>query len=90
MEVQGPGGVSGPGRLEPQNAPSPGADATGDAAKSADRVEISEHAKLLEQLSQIPSIRTEKIDELRKLIESGQYETPERIEVAIRKLMEEL
>ena len=90
MEVQGPGGVSGPNRIDPQKVPVQGTDGTGDAARAGDRVEISEHTRLLEKLSQVPSIRTEKIQELKKLIESGRFESPERIEGAVQKLLEEL
>ncbi len=90
MEIQGPGGVSGPHRMEPQQVPTRGVEGAGDSANVGDRVEISEHAKLLEQLSQVPGIRAEKVEELRCLIESGQFETPERIRGAVAKLLEEL
>ena len=90
MEIQGPGGVSGPDRAEPQRVPVTGSDPSVDVRTVSDRVEISEEAKLLEKLSQIPDMRTERIDESRKLIESGEYETEERIRVAVERLLEEL
>jgi anti-sigma28 factor (negative regulator of flagellin synthesis) len=90
MEVQGPGGVSGPNRIEPQQVPARDSVGASELTSAGDRVEISEHAKLLEKLSEIPSMRTEKIEELRRLIEAGEFETPERLAGAVDKLMEEL
>ena len=91
MEIQGPGGVSGPNRIEPQrltsqrtSGPDPGANKVGD------RAEISQEARLLNMLSEVPEIRMDRVRELRELIASGQYETPERIEQAVKKLLEEL
>ena len=90
MEIQGPGGISGPNRLEPHHVPEASHDPTSELSHISDRVEISEQARLLEQLSQVPTVRIEKVEELRRLIESGEYETPEKIEVAVTKLMDEL
>lgn len=90
MEIQGPGNVSGPPGVEPQRAPVEGGKQAGELGQRADRVEISERAQFLEKLSQVPSIRTERVEELRRLIESGEYESAERIARAIDKLLEEL
>ena len=90
MEIQGPGGVSGPNRLEPHHVPLQGSDSTGELGPILDRVEISEQAKLLEKLSQIPAVRMDRLQELKRLIEAGEYETPEKVEVAVTKLLEEL
>lgn len=90
MEIQGPGGVSGPHRMEPHQVPIQGSESTPDAASVHDQVEISEQARLLEQLSQVPAIRTERVQELQKLIESGEFETAERVAGAVEKLLEEV
>lgn len=89
MEIQGPGNVSGPNRVEPQRLPAQG-DQPAELAQAADRVEISERARFLEKLSQVPPVRTERIQELMRLIESGEFETAERIAGAIDRLLEEL
>jgi flagellar biosynthesis anti-sigma factor FlgM len=90
MEIQGPSGLSGPSRTEAQRVAAQETVKSGDAAHVSDRVEISEQARLLEKLSQVPAIRAEKVQELQRLIESGEYETAERISGAIDKLLEEL
>lgn len=90
MEIQGPGGVAGPERVEPQQVPAEGSVQRGEVPQAADRVEISEVGRYLEKLSEVPSVRTELVNELARLIESGEYETPERIAGAVEKLLEEL
>ena len=90
MEIHGPGGISGPERPEvkPTEAQSP--DKATPSGEVTDEINISEQAQLLEKLSQVPAVRMEKVEELKRLIEAGEYETPERIEGAARKLLEEL
>lgn len=89
MDIRGAGRLSGPKRAEAKSAPAIKNDAPVQTGTVGDRVAISEHARLLEMLARVPAIRTERIEDLRRLIESGEYETPERIEGAVQKLMEE-
>lgn len=90
MEIQGPGGASGPKRIEPQTPPAAGKPSPAARAGGGDRVEISEHARLLEKLSRVPAVRQEKVRALREMIESGNFETPERIRGAVERLLQEL
>ena len=90
MDIQGAGGISGPNRIEPQKV-SPGRTETADLGnKIGDRAEISETARLLSQLAEVPEVRMEKVEELKELIASGQYESKEKIEQAVERLMDEL
>ena len=52
--------------------------------------DIAETLRLLERISRMPDIRFEKVQHARELIARGQFETPERIEGTVRRLMEEL
>ncbi len=90
MEVQGPGGVSGPNRIEPQRISAQRAERTEVGARIGDRAEISEAARLLSQLGDVPDVRMEKVGPLKELIAAGNYETPQRIEAAVERLLEEL
>jgi negative regulator of flagellin synthesis FlgM len=90
MEIHGPGGVSGPNRIEVHrvDAQRP---ANVDANKPVgDRAEISETARLLDKLAQVPDIRADRVAELKALIASGRFETPERVAGAVEKILEEL
>lgn len=58
--------------------------------QAADVVEISNAAKLSARMDQIPEVRTELIERVRAEIAAGTYETPEKIDIAAAKLLDEL
>lgn len=78
----GAGRVEGPQRVRRTDSVRPA-----DAAAPADRVEISEQARLLSELRNMPEIRGERVEELRRAIESRQFETDERIAGAADKFI---
>jgi negative regulator of flagellin synthesis FlgM len=57
--------------------------------QAGDRVELSAHATLLNRLLHMPDVRTELIEKVRQAIADGTYETPEKIDAAVAKLLEE-
>ena len=52
--------------------------------------DIVETLRLLEKISRMPDIRFEKVQKMQELIAENRFETPERIEGTVRRLMEEL
>lgn len=93
MEVQGPGGiggVSGPNRIDLDRLHAQRPSELNVNQPVGDRAEISEVARLLNKLSEVPEIRMDRVAELRELIQSGRYETAERIQQAVDKILEEL
>jgi len=52
--------------------------------------DMAETLRFLEKVSRMPDIRFDKVHEMRELIARGEFETPERIEGAVRRLMDEL
>lgn len=60
------------------------------ASQPADVVEISSAAQLAAKVQELPDIRPDVVARVKAEIEAGTYETPERIEVAIDRLMEDL
>jgi len=58
-------------------------------ARSEDRVELSAAARAA-SLRDLGPIRAERVAEIREQIRSGTYETPERLEAAVSRLLEEL
>jgi len=52
--------------------------------------DVAETLRLLERISRMPDIRFEKVQQMQELIAEGRFETPERIDGAVRRLMEEL
>ncbi|MEM9415848.1 MAG: flagellar biosynthesis anti-sigma factor FlgM [Planctomycetota bacterium] len=59
-------------------------------ARQDDRVELSNHARLLGKLNELPDIREGLVESVKSEIEAGRYETDERIEAAIEALVEDL
>ncbi len=64
--------------------------AAAEAASPGDVVEISAAARLAAQIDSIPDVRAELVERVRAEIAAGTYETPDRIERTITKLMDEL
>ncbi len=86
----------GPGSVGPINRPAgPDAsqrrtDSADTTARRNDRVELSDHARLLDQLRDLPNVRQELVQQIRDAIAQGQYETPEKISQAVERLLADL
>jgi len=52
--------------------------------------DMAETLRLLEKVSRMPEIRFDKVQQARDLIARGEYETPERIDGTVDRLMEDL
>ena len=91
MEIYGAGGTQGPQPIFPRLAPfSVDAGQTVQAGVPRDHVEISPLGRMLEGIDRLPEIRHEKVEEIRRQIASGVYETPEKLELALDRLIDEL
>ena len=53
-------------------------------------MEISDSARYLGEIKKLPDIREQKVQAARDLIASGQFETPDRINGTVDKLLQEL
>lgn len=91
MEVHGPGSLGGPNPISPPNSTQPQASPTPEPpGQPRDEVEISEMGKLLDDLSRTSDIRQERVAEVRRAIEAGEYETPEKLQVAVERLLKDI
>ncbi len=91
MEIYGPGGTQGPQPIYPRLA-TYGVEANQAAQAGAprDQVEISPLGQMLDGISRLPEIRHERVEEIRRQIVSGSYETPEKLELALDRLLDEM
>jgi anti-sigma28 factor (negative regulator of flagellin synthesis) len=81
-------GNSGLNMVRPDQRPSgPGALSAG--AKPQDQVEISEAAERLSSLQQ-PGIRMDKVEKARLAIAQGNYETADKFEVVVDRILREV
>jgi negative regulator of flagellin synthesis FlgM len=60
------------------------------ATRQRDVIEISRAAKLAAQVQQTPAVRTELVARVKAEIAAGTFETPERIEATVDRMMQDL
>ena len=91
MEVRG---LSSASPMAPINRPesTPGLDRAPVSGPTSpkDEVEISAVGKMLDDASRTPGIREQRLAEIKAAIEAGTYETPEKIELALNRMVEQL
>lgn len=88
MDIGRTDGAAGAGRIEGVRPASRLAKAyAASAPKGADQVTLSARAELLAKALEIPNVRLHRVNEVKQLIESGRFETPERLEGAMRNFM---
>ena len=89
--ITGAGGASSAQPIFPRLAAF-GVDAAAPSSVSIprDHVEISPLGQMLDGISRLPEIRHERVEAIRQQIAAGTYETPEKIQVALDRLMDEL
>lgn len=91
MQVHGPHGPNGLSPVFPQRAAG-----AADSVRSTglemprDEIQISPEARLLEEISRSTEIRQERVDEIRRMISAGIYETPEKLAVALDRLLDDM
>lgn len=55
-----------------------------------DRVDVSDVARMISRMNEMPSIRTELVERVRNEIENGTYETEDKIDLAIDAMFDEI
>jgi negative regulator of flagellin synthesis FlgM len=91
MDVTGAGSIGGAGAIRPaQFAPSQGVSHAAPTGLTApqDEVQISSAARALGQLEQAGQIHETRLAEIRAAIADGSYETAEKLEAAVDKLLQ--
>ncbi|MEX2186634.1 MAG: flagellar biosynthesis anti-sigma factor FlgM [Pirellulales bacterium] len=84
-QVHGPQALSGPHSIRtPQRTVNPTVPATGD------QLDISEAAQLISQVHDIPDVREDLVARVRSQIANGSYENPQRLDVAVDRLLDEI
>ena len=91
MQIQGSSSVHGVhGINSPHRASRPQPTQPSQPVQQADQLDISHEAELASQLHDVPEIRADRVAELRAQIQAGTYETPEKLDVALDRLLDEL
>ena len=61
-----------------------------EAPQIADEVDISDAARLVDQVHEMPEMREDRVEAVRQQIADGTYETPGRLNAAIERLLDEI
>lgn len=78
-------GISAPHRLLPPQAPS-----STPSSYGVDQLDISPQADLVAQVRNLPDIREDRVAQIKAQIASGAYETPEKLDIALSRLLDEI
>jgi len=84
-QVHGAQQVSAPHAARPTEASRPMGELHG-----ADEVAISDTGELLAQIRDLPDMRADRVAELRSAIASGVYESSEKLDLAVERLLDEI
>jgi len=90
MDIGKTDGVGGPGRIDGPNKISRVTSSNISSGSSkADKVDLSHKAAMISKAMSLPAVRAERVSEIKKLIESGKFETDTRLEWAINRFLTE-
>lgn len=84
VHVHGPQSINGPHHPKPAQAP-----ASPSRSHGVDQVEISRAADLVSRVREVPDIRSQRVAQIKEAIQSGHYETSEKLELALDRLLDE-
>jgi negative regulator of flagellin synthesis FlgM len=91
MHIYGPSQLHGPQAIGSPHAARPAQPTTRpEAAQIADEVNISEAAQLVEQVQQLPEMREDRVEAVRQQIADGTYETGDKLNAALERLLDEI
>jgi negative regulator of flagellin synthesis FlgM len=91
MHIYGPAHLHGPQPISPPHSSRVSRPAAQtDSQAINDELEISEAARLTEQAWAVPEVRQDRVDAIRAKIAEGTYETQEKLEIAVERLLDEI
>ena len=90
MEIYGPSQVHGAQSIKaPQRLQATQAEAVVDNTP-VDQLDISPEADFVSQVHDLPDVRADRVADIRAQIDAGIYETDEKLDVAIGRLLDEI
>ena len=91
MQIYGPTHLHGPQSIGAPHTSRISPPATrSDSAPIRDELQISDAARLVEQAQQAPDIRQDRVNAIRAQIANGTYETPDKLDMALSRLLDEI
>jgi anti-sigma28 factor (negative regulator of flagellin synthesis) len=91
MQIYGPSHVHGAQPMHgPHAARSVEQARPAETSATSDRLDISEAGRIAERLAEVPDIRAERVEQLRAAILEGTYETEDKLDAAVERLLDEI
>ncbi len=91
MQINGPAHIHGAQPINPPHRTQPAAETpSASYLQGADQLDISQEADLISRVRDLPDVRADRVAELRAAIASGTYETADKLEVAVERLLDEI
>lgn len=91
MQIFGPTYVHGPQSVNaPHRAAAPQPASSAGATTGADQLDISSEANFVSQARDLPDIRADRVAEIRQAIADGVYETNDKLDLALERLLAEI
>jgi negative regulator of flagellin synthesis FlgM len=91
MQVHGLNQLHGPQAISaPHVSRTPATSPQLESAPIRDELQISDAARLMEQVQQAPDIRQDKVAAIRAQIANGTYETADKLDIAVSRLLDEI
>ena len=91
MQIYGPAYLHGPQSINaPHNNRAAQPNSATQTSQPTDELQLSEAGQLASRLAEIPDIRADKVAAARAAIADGTYETPEKLDVALSRLLDEI
>ena len=91
MHIYGPSQLHGPQSITAPHGARPAQPMSRPkAAQIADEVDISEAAQMAEQIQQMPEMREDRVEAVRQQIAAGTYETSDKLNAAVERLLDEI
>jgi negative regulator of flagellin synthesis FlgM len=91
MQIHGPSQIHGSQPIHgPHGARSAEPTAPSTSPGVGDRLDISEAGQIQSRMAEIPDIRADRVQEIRSALLNGTYETDEKLDVAVERLLDEI
>ena len=90
MEIYGPSNVHGAQSIKAPQRLRPTQTETVVDNTPVDQLDISAEADFVSQVNDLPDVRADRVADIRAQIDAGVYETDEKIDVAVGRLLDEI
>lgn len=91
MQIQGPANLHGAHRITgPNRIQGTAPQAPAEHVHAADQLDISPEAEMVGRVHDLPEIRADRVADIRRQIEAGTYETGEKLDIALGRLLDEI